>query len=175
MLRNFIKRELNRSEQELRVSHDYVRYILDTSLSAFLRFAKIFSISKYRKKLPADAHHVARIVAARDEDCGTCVQIEINIALKNEVPESLLRSVVDRRPEELPDELASIYHFVDALVSKKPNESELRERVKETYGQEGLIELSLAIGTSRFLPIVKRTLGYGTACSLVDLEIERKV
>lgn len=102
MIRRMILSRLAREEHRLDESVEYVRYILHVSLRAFFRFAKIFSIAEYRDRLPADAYHVARIVAARDEDCGTCVQIEINLAKASGVPSALLQAVINRNLDALP-------------------------------------------------------------------------
>lgn len=171
MIKRLIGRKLDRSEQALGESLDYVRHILRVSLPAFFRFAKIFSISDYRKKLPVDAYHIARIVAAREEDCGTCVQIEINIAQQAGVSTQVLQAVLANTPEHLPPDLALAYTFTETVVQQKPSEMELREEMRLRFGDEALVELALAIASSRFLPIVKRTLGYGTACSKVSLTL----
>lgn len=171
MIRTLARKRLDAAERKLGESHDYMRHILDTSLRAFLRFAKIFPISDYRHRLPADAYHVARIVAARDEDCGTCVQVEVNLAVNSKVAPDILQAVIDRKPEALPANLRHVYEFVEALVEKTDADNALREAVRQDYGEEGLVEIALAVGASRFLPSVKRTLGYGTACSLVKVTV----
>ncbi|MFC4257772.1 hypothetical protein ACFOZ5_01865 [Marinobacter lacisalsi] len=171
MIRALASKRLDAAERELGESHDYMRHILNTSLRAFLRFAKIFPISDYRRGLPADAYHVARIVAARDEDCGTCVQVEVNLGVRDNVAPEILQAVIDRRPDQLPANLQIVYEFVGALVGKTGNDEELRQAIRRDYGEEGLVELALAIGASRFLPSVKRTLGYGKACSLVEVRL----
>lgn len=171
MIRTLAGKRLDAAERELGESHDYMRHILNTSLRAFLRFAKIFPISDYRRGLPADAYHVARIVAARDEDCGTCVQVEVNLGIRSKVEPGILQAVIDRRPDQLPANLRTVYEFVEVLMEKTGADNELRESVRQEYGEEGLVELALAIGASRFLPSVKRTLGYGTACSLVEVKV----
>jgi alkylhydroperoxidase family enzyme len=163
MIAALVRRRLDAAERELGESHEYMRHILSVSRRAFWRFAKIFPISNYRGALPADAYHVARLVAARDEDCGACVQVEVNLAQRSKVALPVLRAVIDRRPELLPEELRFVYRFVEAVVTNNGSDTELREQVRAKYGPHGLVELALAVGASRFLPIVKRTLGYGTS------------
>ena len=74
MIRKFIRSRLTKEERRLGVSLDYLRHILRISLSAFFKFAKIMPMATYRKALPADAYYVARLVATKHEDCGSCVQ-----------------------------------------------------------------------------------------------------
>src|SRR3989442_43920 len=72
-----VLRRLDGVERELGESVEYIRHIARVSLRAFFKFAEFLPASRYRRLLPLDAYHVARIAAARDEDCGTCVQIEV--------------------------------------------------------------------------------------------------
>ncbi len=169
MIRRMILSRLAREEHRLGESVEYVRYILHVSLRAFFRFAKIFSIAEYRDRLPADAYHVARIVAARDEDCGTCVQIEINLAKASGVPSALLQAVINRNLDALPHPILDVYRFVEMVVTSAEEDDSLRQNIITHYGERGLVELALAIGASRFFPIVKRTLGHATTCANVHI------
>ncbi len=171
MLKAIIERRIDAGARELGGSMDYMKDILRASFPAFRRFTRIFSIADYRGRLPADAYHLARIVAARDEDCGTCVQIEVNLARKAGVEREVLRAVIAFDPDALPPQLADTYRFVDAVVRSTGEDGALQGAVVEHYGQGGLAELALAIGASRFLPVVKRTMGHATACARVNVEI----
>lgn len=77
MLRSLIYRKLASEEKKLGASMDYVRHIVRTSLRAFFRFVMILPVSEYRRTLPVGGRAVAKLVATRDEDCGSCVQIEL--------------------------------------------------------------------------------------------------
>ena len=171
MLRYLILKKLDSVERRLGQPVDYLRHIVRTSLRSFFKFLKIMPISEYRRALPPDAWHVARIVATRDADCGTCVQIELNLAKEDRISPEILRAVIDGKPEQLSTELADVYRFTVAIVRASDDADGLRERVRKSYGEAGLIELALAIGSSRFFPIVKRTLGFATACSRVKLSL----
>ena len=169
MIRHMILLRLAREERRLGESVEYVRHILRVSLRAFFRFSKIFSIAEYRDELPADAYHVARIVAARGEDCGTCVQIEINLAKANGVSSEILCTVINQSPDALPPPISDVYQFVEMVVQSTEEDDSLRRNIIEHYGERGLVELALAIGASRFFPIVKRTLGHATQCANIHL------
>ena len=171
MLKPIILKVLAREERKLGGSLDYVRHILRTSLRAFFKFGRVLPLSEYRRVLPVDAHFTARIVATRDEDCGTCVQIEVNLARQAGMSADLLETVLAERPDDLPLELADVYRFARAVVEARDDE-ELREKMRQRYGEEGLVELALAMAACRVFPIVKRTLGYAKSCSLVELRVD---
>ena len=56
-------------------------------------------------------------MAARHEDCGTCVQIEVNMAKRDRVPPQVIRAAADARPEDLPSDLADVYQLALAVVT----------------------------------------------------------
>jgi alkylhydroperoxidase family enzyme len=171
MLRYIINRRLDAAERDLGASLDYLRHIVRVSLGAFFKFAKIMPLASYRKTLPADPYHVARLVATRDADCGTCLQIEVNLARKAGVSKEILRAVIERRPQDLSEDLADAYRFADAVVRATGEEDALRERLCARYGEEALVEVALAIASCRVFPVTKRALGYAKSCALVPIDV----
>jgi alkylhydroperoxidase family enzyme len=170
VLRWIIRKKLDSVERDLGESADYLRFMVDASLPAFLTFTKVLAVAEHRRKLPADAHHVARLVATRDADCGTCVRVEIRLAKKAGVPLDVIRAVIGRAPERLPERLADVYRFTESVVTARYDEARLRERIRTAYGDAALVELALGIAACRVFPTVKRALGYATSCSAVDVE-----
>ena len=171
MLRYLLNKRLDTAERELGESVDYLRHILRYSLPAFLRFGGFMPVSSYRRALPAEPWHVARIVATRDADCGTCVQIEVNLARKDGVSKDILRAVLDHRLHDLPKDLADCCRFAEAVVRATGEEDALRERLRARYGEAGLVELALGIASCRVFPVTKRALGYARSCSLVHVDV----
>ena len=169
MLRRIIGVKLNAVERDLGESADYLRFMVGASLPAFLAFTKVLAVADHRRKLPIDAHHVARLVATRDADCGTCVRIEIRLAKKAGVPVDVIRAVIDKGPERLPAPLADVYRFTESVVTARYDEAPLRERIRAAYGDAALVELALAIAACQVFPTVKRALGYATSCAAVDV------
>lgn len=171
MIKELIAWRIEAAARKLGGSMDYITKILRVSFPAFRRFRHIFVISDYRGGLPPEAYHAARIVAARDEDCGTCVQIEMNMAIKAGVSRDLLQAINRSDPATLPAPVRNVYRFVEAVVQANGKDAELRPAIIQHYGESGLVEIALAIGASRFLPICKRTLGYATHCAAVTIEV----
>jgi alkylhydroperoxidase family enzyme len=171
MIRKLILKRLDAEERSLGESLDYVRYILRASLPAFIKFTLFTPLSQHRRKLPSASYRVARILATQDEDCGTCVQIEVNLARKDGVPADVVHAVLNNRPEDLSPELAEVYHFTKAVVEASGNEEELRHRIRQRYGEEGLVEMALGIAAARVFPVTKRALGFATSCALVEVRV----
>ena len=171
MIRFLVLKRLNSEERALGVPLDYLRYIVRTSLRSFFKFSLFMPLAQHRRSLPVSPYYVARLVATRDEDCGTCVQTEVNLAKKAGVPHPVLEAAVHQRPQDLPEDLAEIYRFTEAVVKATGEETRYRQAILVRYGEEALVELSLAIAAARFFPITKRGLGFATSCSLVDVKV----
>jgi len=172
MIRFLVERKLAAAERELGGSLDYVRHILRASLGSFFKFTRLLGLAEHRRALPPAPFRVARIVAARDEDCGTCVQIEVNLARREGVDPAVLQSVLAGRPEELGPELADTYRFAQAVVEATGEEDALREAMRAHWGEAGLVELALGIASARFFPITKRALGHATRCAEVEVVVD---
>jgi len=171
MIRYLIGKQLDREERSLGESVDYVRHILRSSLPAFFKFALFTPLAQHRRKLPPTPYRVARIVATQDEDCGTCVQIEVNLAREDGVSSDVIRAVLSNRPEDLTPELAEVYRFTKAVVEASLEEGDLRQRIRERYGEAGLVELALGMAAARVFPVTKRALGFATSCALVEIKV----
>lgn len=171
MLQTLLMKKLDSVERELGASVDYLRHILRISRRAFFAFARFIPLARYRHVLPPDPCHVARLVATRDEDCGSCVQIAVNLARKDGMSADLIAAVLERRPEDLPGPLADVYRFTEAVVEATGQDEAYRDRLRARYGEEGLVELAFAMATCRVFPITKRALGYAASCAQVEIRV----
>lgn len=164
MIRRIILKKLDAVETQLGESVDYLRFVVRTSLRAFLKFVKIMPLAQYRRKLPVDAYYIAVIAASMDADCGPCAQIGINQAQQAGVSSEVIRAVVEHQPENLSPDLAQVYRFTISVVRATEEHDVLREPIRDRYGDEGLIELAFAMAACRVFPVTKRALGFATSC-----------
>ena len=172
MIQSIISWRLSAAERQLGGSLDYVRHMVRVSLRCFFKFTKFLAVAEYRRKLPVDACHVARLVATRDADCGTCLQIEVNLARHAGLSTSSIESVLASAPDALPEALRDVYAFAEGVVTASGKEEAHRAGLVERYGEEALVELALAMAACRVFPIVKRTLGYATKCEAVEIHVD---
>ena len=171
MLRWLIHRKLDAEEKKLGESVDYLRHVVDISPAAFLRFCSILPFANSRKVLPKEAWFVAQIVALQEEDCGTCLQITVNLARQSGVDAALLRAALDGDCHDMSREMVDVFRFTRSVINATGDEDALRETLRKRYGDRGLIELSYAIASSRIPPTVKRCLGYAKSCSVVSVAV----
>lgn len=167
----FAENRIAAAEKEIGESADYMRDMYRVSRPAFWKFALFRPLSQHRRAASAEASIVAALVGSRSEDCGTCVQITVNIAGKMQVDREIIQAVLDRAPERLSTDLADVYHFAEAVVNADPNAAELSDQLKQSLGEETVVDLSLAIATSKLFPVFKRGLGYAVSCSQVQIKM----
>lgn len=114
--------------------------------------------------LTPSQHAVARLIATQAQDCGSCLQIDIDLAMRAGVAPDLIRAVVEHRRDAIHDEtLRSIYDLVQAAVTMQPV-AEAIDTVTEKLGQRALTDVAVAVALSQFFPVLKRVMGHATSC-----------
>ena len=148
---------------------DYLRHVVDVSPAMFFRFASVLPFMNCRKSLPKEAWFAAQIAAVRQEDCGPCLQIAINLARKASVADILLTAIIENDRGAIPPEIQTVIDFTGAVLRADGTEEKLRQILKQRYGARGLIELAYVIAGSHLPPTIKRVLGYAQTCSRVQI------
>lgn len=172
MLRSLVHKQIDAAEARLGVSTDYLRYLADHNLPAFLKFALLQPATTHRQHLPAEPYHAACLVTTLHEDCGTCVQIEVNLAQQAGVDAAVLQAVLRRDTEALSPETQQVVAYVQAVLAEQVAPDDLQQTLVATYGEAGFTELALAITMARVYPTMKRALGFAKSCTLVQVELE---
>jgi alkylhydroperoxidase family enzyme len=105
-------------------------------------------LASYRRRLPARYWHAARIVATAHADCSTCLRIAVAQAQSVGLPAPLLRAILERA--DLPEDVRDIVDFTRQVMTRDPAEAELRQKIRDKYGERGLIDLAYAIAEPGF-------------------------
>ena len=149
----------------------YLHTLADASRAAFAKWMLAMPAASHRKHAPRDPWHLARLAATQAQDCGTCVQIVVNVARRDGVAAETLRSALDGREGDLSDECRLALGFGRAVASQAPDVLDWVDRVKTAFGPEAHVELALAVAMCQIFPLLKRGLGQAVACSLVAVEV----
>ncbi len=160
----FGQKRLRAIEQDHGSPLSYLRQMLRVSPAHFFTFIKIMPLARFRRALPPEAYHLARIVTVRHEHGGTCLQMEIGLAQQAGIRIPLLHAVLGESPCALPPELAEIYFFSETVARGSGEEGHWREAIMRRYGEVGIIELAHAISIARLFPTVMHVMG----CSAPD-------
>jgi alkylhydroperoxidase family enzyme len=158
------------AEKKLGVPLDYMREVAANAPAAFRLLGRVSALGQSLRPLDRHAAHLAGLGAAMHDDCGTCVQIHINLARADSVPEDVLRRAVMGEAGTLPAPLADAFRFGEAVAANDPEMHELREKLEGTLGKRAVIEMSIGIGFARFYPTIKRALGFARSCAVLRFD-----
>ncbi len=169
MLKWLIRNRIAAFEQSFGYDMTYARELLATDVRAFLAFAKVQGLGSYRKGVPREVHHAAKLVGAMSEDCGPCTQLCVSMALRDGVDPRLLAAVLRGEDEKLTPELDLGVRFARAALAHDPAADELRETIVATWGPRAVISIAFALAAARIYPTVKYALGHGRACQRIEV------
>ncbi len=167
MLKKIVKWSISNFEKKTRYNATYMKVMAESSLSLARQFSKFIKLNGYKKHTPDDIMQIAKITALKTEDCGTCLQLNIDYALKSGMARKHIINTI-QSPEKLPASLKLIYDFSYKTSTNAPDLENYRSQVEKEYGIDILIELAMAIATSRVYPAIKRAMGYSTSCSVMQ-------
>ncbi|MEL7213355.1 MAG: hypothetical protein AAGK92_11880 [Pseudomonadota bacterium] len=170
MIRRILHNLIARAEARLGVGLDYAHKIADTDTGLLMRYNKQFAYLDPNKHCPAEAYHVARLIAAKSADCGTCVEAEISLAKQAHVAADIIDAALTGAP--LPAPLNAVATLAHAVTASHDDAPDARDQIRDAYGEAGLIELSFAMTGAHLLPSLKRAMGYATTC---DIDTLRKL
>ncbi len=173
MFRWILTQLIKSTGKQLGVSDmDYAFRLRDVAPWRLVRFSFIKTVEGTRRHTPPQVYHAAGLAAAMTEDCGPCVQIHVNLGLKDGVAAQTLHSLVQRKFDAVDVDAALGFRFGEA-VARGVDATAFRDDIAAKWGERAVIELSFTIATARFYPAVKRGMGYARACEKVkvgDLE-----
>jgi hypothetical protein len=169
MLRAFLRGRVASFEKTWRYDASYMRELIEVSPSAAMKFALVSSLG-HLAGAPAEALMAARLVGTLSEDCGPCTQLAVEMASEQAVAPELSRAVLAGDVSKMGDAAGLVYRFAHASLAHDLSVADaLRQEVIARWGKRGLVAISLALTTARMYPTLKYALGYGHACSRIDV------
>src|SRR5262245_20449557 len=169
MLKWFLRRWIDKFERTWSYDASYLRDVLDADPRALMAFSKVAGISNYRKDVPPAVYVAAGLVGVMAEDCGPCTQLSIDMAQRAGVDSAILRAVVARDFNAMPDDVVLAVRFAEATLRHAGEADELREEVLRRFGKRGLVSLAFALTSARLYPTLKYAMGHGRACQRVTI------
>ena len=175
MLKRMIERQLNAFEKEWNYSLDYAREILDLGVMVLKRFQDAQAIGSYRAGISEHAHMGVKLLGVMAGDCGPCVQLMVDMGERAGVPQEALAAIVRGELEALSEDMRLPAEFTRSLLARDAQLPELRERMRERYGPEGLVTVAYAVINASMYPTLKYALGHGHACAKIELGDRRLI
>jgi hypothetical protein len=170
ILRWIAHRFMSRFEKRFDYDMGYAHALLDTSWRAFIHYVVTGAAAAHRGRIPLDAWYATKIVAARVEDCGPCVQLVMNMAEAEGVPAAVRHAVWHRDAAAMSEDVRLAWRYAEAAVNRSPDIGEWCEAIERRWGRKGLTSLALSMTTSRTFPALKYALGHGQTCRAVCID-----
>ena len=163
------RRQMAAFEKKYGYDMGYARDLLGFSKLAFWKFARLMPLGQHREGVPKASWHAVKIIGARSEDCGPCVQLVVDMAREDGVPDAVVRAVLRDDLAALDADTALACRYAQAVVARDAESLALRDEVLQRFGPTALASLALALTASRMFPMAKAALGHGHACLRVKV------
>ena len=158
-------------ETMIGVPLDYQRDMAVASPGSALRLQEIGRLIRENQSVPESVAMMAALGAVMAEDCGDCVQIYVNLALKAGVDKTIVKAALENHLSEMPADLKLGFCFGRVVSENDPMLLEKGAAVEARFGRKALVDLAMAVALARFYPTVKRALGHSRSCSAIAIEI----
>jgi AhpD family alkylhydroperoxidase len=158
-------------EREIGVSLDYQRDMAEASPGSALRLGEIGRLARENQSVPPQVSAMAALGATLAEDCGDCVQIYVNLAVRAGIERRFIKAALEGRASELPPDLKLGFGFGRVVSENDPMLLEKGAAIEAKFGRKALVDLALSVAMARFYPTVKRALGHSRSCSATAIEI----
>ncbi|WP_190365973.1 hypothetical protein [Pseudoalteromonas sp. S16_S37] len=170
MIRYFLNKMLLAMKHKYDYDIGYMQDVLNADLIAFIKFMGFQSLSAHCKNVPAEVIYAARLRAIIWEDCGPCTQLVTNMALEDNVSAKTIAGIINWDVSTLSNDIILVMEFTDLVLTHNPKADELRAKLKQAWGEVGLISIALAISSMRVYPTLKYALGYAKACTRINVK-----
>ena len=157
-------------ERELGVSLEYQRDMANAAPGSAARLMEIARVVRSDPAVPSPVAAMAALGATLAEDCGECVQIQVNLAAQAGVEPRFLKAALDNRLGDLPADLKLGFCFGRVVSDNDPMLLEKGAALEARFGRKALVDLALTVALARFYPTVKRALGHARSCAEIKIE-----
>ena len=161
--RTLIKRMENRYDSDMA----YAVFLLDKSPEAFAKFMRAGGMLRHRERAPIEAAFTVQLLATLYEDCGSCLQLIVQMAEESGMSTDQIEAVLAGNRDAMHPSVTLAYRYADALLNRRANLAEAREAVRAQWGDKGLIDLALNLQGARLFPMMKQALGFAQLCHRV--------
>jgi hypothetical protein len=159
-------------EKTIGVPLDYQRDMAAASPGSALKLQEIARLVRENQSVPEPVAMLAALGAVMAEDCGDCVQIYVNLALKAGIDKAIVKAALENRLSDLPADLKLGFCFGRVVSENDPMLLEKGAALEAKFGRKALVDLSLVIALARFYPTVKRALGHSRTCAEARVSVD---
>lgn len=149
----------------------YMKEMLKTNPEAYATFEAFLPMASFKKKTPIEVIFVVKLASMKNEDCGACLQLNVDMAVEAGVNKDIIKAVVFNQGEGLSGQLKDVYDFTVAVAKNETVDSLLYDKINKKYSKDIMTEIALAIASSKVFPAIKRVLNDFHTCSMIELKV----
>ncbi|MDO6427329.1 hypothetical protein Q4489_09910 [Thalassotalea sp. 1_MG-2023] len=169
MLRYLCNKMLLSMKKRYDYDVQYMQEILHEDFSAYSKFMLFQAMASHQGSIPAEPLYAARIRAIIWDDCGSCAQLVVNMAIEAGINPDIIKAIINYDLSHLPTETALVIQFTEKVLTHNLEADDIREQIIALWGKKGAIAIAYAISSSRVYPTLKYALGYGKTCSKLQV------
>ena len=145
----------------------YMRYMHTHTPATYKSFSVLSELVKMRQAAPVTACYAAKLVGAMAEDCGPCLQLTVDMAREDGMTSEEITAVLTHQAEAMKADTRLGFEFAHAVLNRASDLEHLREQVRLTWGEAGVVDLTIAVQIGRVFPMMKAGLGFDQACQQI--------
>lgn len=149
----------------------YMKEMLKENPNAYASFEAFLPMASFKEKTPLDVLFVVKITSMKNEDCGACLQLNVDMAIEAGVDKEIIKEVVFNEGKNLSEELKDVYHFTLAVGNNETVQNNLYDKINKRYSKDIMTEIALAIASSKVFPAIKRVMNDFHTCSMIQLKV----
>lgn len=149
----------------------YMKEMLLSNPSAFEKFENFLPMASFVNKALVDDIYLVKIATMKNEDCGACLQLNVDMAIEAGASKEMIKEVVFNEGKNLSEDLKELYSFTLLVANNKIVTQDLYDKIQKKYAKEVLVEFSLAIASAKVFPAVKRVLNDIKSCSVIQIKV----
>mgnify|MGYP005989664831 CR=1 FL=1 len=151
---------------------NYMKEMLTENPNAYETFEGFLPMASFADEAPKDVLFVAKLTSMKNEDCGACLQLNVDMAIEAGVDKKIIQDIIFNEGKTLTSELKTVYDFTLSVGNKKDVGTELYSKINALYSKKVLVEIALAIASTKIFPTVKRVLNDFQTCSNIQIKVK---
>jgi hypothetical protein len=149
----------------------YMKLMLEENINAYETFEAFLPMASFKETMNTNAIFLVKITAMKNEDCGACLQLNIDMAIEAGVDKDLIKDIISNEGKNLNPTLKRLYDFTLLVTNNKQIEQSFYDKINIDYSKAMLVEISLAIASAKVFPTLKRVLNDIQSCSVIKIKV----
>lgn len=149
----------------------YMEEMLKESPDAYEIYDAFLPMAYFSKATSTEVIHLVRIVSMMNQDCGACSQLCIDFALEAGLSKEFVKEIVFNEGKALSPDLQLLFDFTKTISTNQTVDPLMYDKMNQIYTREMMMEIALAIASTRVFPAIKKTLNYFESCSMVRFKV----